>query len=77
MAGDMRMTLEDLLQLTRRRLGSLALAVMICVLFSIVFAFVSPSSYTANAQAYLHVEVGGDPAENTQSHYNAAQLAGM
>ena len=50
---------------------------MICVLFSIVFAFVSPSSYTANAQAYLHVEVGGDPAENTQSHYNAAQLAGM
>ena len=71
------MTLEDLLHLTRRRLGSLALALMICVLLSIVFAFVTPSSYTAKAQAYLHVEVGGDPGSNTQSHYNAAQLADM
>ena len=71
------MTLEDLLHLTRRRFGSLALAIVICVLLSVVFAFVTPSSYTATAQAYLHVEVGGDPGLNTQSHYNAAQLADL
>ena len=71
------MTLEDLLHLTRRRFGSLALAIVICVLLSVAFAFVTPSSYTATAQAYLHVEVGGDPGLNTQSHYNAAQLADL
>ena len=77
MTGGMRMTLEDLLHLTRRRFGSLALAIVICVLLSVAFAFVTPSSYTATAQAYLHVEVGGDPGLNTQSHYNAAQLADL
>lgn len=71
------MTLEDLLHLTRRRIGSLLLALVLCVLASLVFAFASPSSYTATAQAYVRVEVAGDPATNTQSHYNAAQLAGM
>ena len=71
------MTLEDLLHLTRRRIGSLALAIVVCVLASMVFAFASPSSYTATAQAYLHVKVAGDPAENALSHYSAEQLASM
>jgi len=71
------MTLEDLLHLTRRRIGSLALVIVACVLASMVFAFASPSSYTATAQAYLHVKVAGDPAENALSHYSAEQLASM
>ena len=71
------MTLEDLLHLTRRRIGSLVLALVVCVLASMLFAFVSPSTYTATSQAYLRVKVAGDPAQSTQSQYNAAQLAAM
>lgn len=71
------MTLEDLLHLTRRRIGSLALALVVCVLASVLFAFASPSSYTATAQAYLSVKSPGDPTQNTLSHYNAAQLAAL
>lgn len=71
------MTLEDLLHLTRRRIGSLVLAVIVCVLASMLFAFASPSTYTATSQAYLRVKVAGDPAQSTLSQYNAAQLAAM
>ena len=71
------MTLEDLLHLTRRRIGSLVLALVMCVLASMLFAFASPSTYTATSQAYLRVKVAGDPAQSTQSQYNAAQLAAM
>ena len=71
------MTLEDLLHLTRRRIGSLVLALVVCVLASMLFAFVSPSTYTATSQAYLRVKVAGDPAQSTLSQYNAAQLAAM
>ena len=71
------MTLEDLLHLTRRRIGSLALALVVCVLASVLFAFASPSSYTATAQAYLSVKATGDQTQNTLSHYNAAQLAAL
>ena len=71
------MTLEDLLHLTRRRIGSLVLALVVCVLASVLFAFASPSSYTATAQAYLSVKSQGDPTQNTLSHYNAAQLAAL
>ena len=71
------MTLEDLLHLTRRRIGSLVLALVVCVLASMLFAFASPSTYTATSQAYLRVKVAGDPAQSTQSQYNAAQLAAM
>ena len=71
------MTLEDLLHLTRRRIGSLVLALVMCVLASMLFAFVSPSTYTATSQAYLRVKVAGDPAQSTLSQYNAAQLAAM
>ena len=48
-----------------------------CVLASMLFAFVSPSTYTATSQAYLRVKVAGDPAQSTLSQYNAAQLAAM
>lgn len=71
------MTLEDLLHLTRRRIGSLVLALIVCVLASMLFAFASPSTYTATSQAYLRVKVVGDPAQSTLSQYNAAQLAAM
>ena len=71
------MTLEDLLHLTRRRIGSLVLALVVCVLASMLFAFASPSTYTATSQAYLRVKVAGDPAQSTLSQYNAAQLAAM
>ena len=71
------MTLEDLLDLTRRRIGSLVLALIVCVLASMLFAFASPSTYTATSQAYLRVKVAGDPAQSTLSQYNAAQLAAM
>ena len=71
------MTLEDLLHLTRRRIGSLVLALIVCVLASMLFAFASPSTYTATSQAYLRVKVAGDPAQSTLSQYNAAQLAAM
>ena len=71
------MTLEDLLHLTRRRIGSLVLALVMCVLASMLFAFVSPSTFTATSQAYLRVKVAGDPAQSTLSQYNAAQLAAM
>ena len=71
------MTLEDLLHLTRRRIGSLVLALVVCVLASMLFAFVSPSTYTATSQAYLRVKVAGDPVQSTLSQYNAAQLAAM
>jgi len=71
------MTLEDLLHLTRRRIGSLVLALVVCVLASMLFAFASPSTYTATSQAYLRVKVAGDPAQSTLSQYNAAQLAVM
>mgnify|MGYP001669846994 CR=1 FL=1 len=42
-----------------------------------LFAFASPSTYTATSQAYLRVKVVGDPAQSTLSQYNAAQLAAM
>ena len=42
-----------------------------------LFAFASPSTYTATSQAYLRVKVAGDPAQSTLSQYNAAQLAAM
>ena len=71
------MTLEDLLHLTRRRIGSLVLALVVCVLASMLFAFASPSTYTATSQAYLRVKVAGDPVQSTLSQYNAAQLAAM
>ena len=71
------MTLEDLLHLTRRRIGSLVLALIVCVLASMLFAFASPSTYTATSQAYLRVKAAGDPAQSTLSQYNAAQLAAM
>ena len=71
------MTLEDLLHLTRRRIGSLVLALIVCVLASMLFAFASPSTYTATSQAYLRVKVVGDPAQSTLSQYSAAQLAAM
>ena len=71
------MTLEDLLHLTRRRIGSLVLALVVCVLASMLFAFASPSTYTATSQAYLRVKVAGDPAQSTLSQYNAARLAAM
>ena len=71
------MTLEDLLHLTRRRIGSLVLALIVCVLASMLFAFASPSTYTATSQAYLRVKVAGDPVQSTLSQYNAAQLAAM
>ena len=71
------MTLEDLLHLTRRRIGSLVLALVVCVLASMLFAFASPSTYTATSQAYLRVKVVGDPAQSTLSQYSAAQLAAM
>ena len=71
------MTLEDLLHLTRRRIGSLVLALVVCVLASMLFAFASPSTYTATSQAYLRVKVAGDPVQSTRSQYNAAQLAAM
>ena len=71
------MTLEDLLHLTRRRIGSLVLALVVCVLASMLFAFASPSSYTATAQTYLRVKIAGDPTQSALSHYNAAQLAAL
>ena len=55
----------------------MALALVVCVLASVLFAFASPSSYTATAQAYLSVKSPGDPTQNTLSHYNAAQLAAL
>ncbi len=42
-----------------------------------LFAFASPSTYTATSQAYLRVKVAGDPVQSTLSQYNAAQLAAM
>lgn len=42
-----------------------------------LFAFASPSTYTATSQAYLRVKVVGDPAQSTLSQYSAAQLAAM
>ena len=71
------MTLEDLLHLTRRRIGSLVLALVVCVLASMLFALASPSSYTATAQTYLRVKIAGDPTQSALSHYNAAQLAAL
>ena len=55
----------------------MVLALVVCVLASVLFAFASPSSYTATAQAYLSVKSQGDPTQNTLSHYNAAQLAAL
>ena len=55
----------------------MALALVVCVLASVLFAFASPSSYTATAQAYLSVKATGDQTQNTLSHYNAAQLAAL
>ena len=53
------------------------MALIVCVLASMLFAFASPSTYTATSQAYLRVKVAGDPAQSTLSQYNAAQLAAM
>ena len=53
------------------------MALVVCVLASMLFAFASPSTYTATSQAYLRVKVAGDPAQSTLSQYNAAQLAAM
>lgn len=69
------MTLEGLLDLTRRSIRILALVVVSCALVSAAAALLSPVTYTASAVAYLRVNVLQDPPQDPDSYYAATQMA--
>lgn len=69
------MTLEGLLDLTRRSLRILVLAIVSCTLVSAAAALLSPVTYTASAVAYLRINVLQDPPQDPDSHYAATQMA--
>ena len=71
------MTFEDLLKLTRRRIGTISAGVVIGLVIACVMLLVAPTTYSASAVAYVRVTVpSGDPQQShPDSYYMASQLA--
>lgn len=71
------MTFEDVIRLTRRRIITILLGVLVGVAISLGAAWLTPVSYEASADAYVRVTVasGTDSPSQTDSYYAASQLA--
>lgn len=69
------MTIQDLIELSLRRLGTILLCLLLGVLAAIGYLYVTPKVYSATANAYVSVRVeNADPA-NTGTFMSASQLA--
>lgn len=68
-------TIQDLIQLTRRRIGLILLCTVLGLGVAIGVLQFTPKSYTASSSAYVSVRVAEDNSANTGSFYTASQLA--
>lgn len=68
------MTLDGFLSLTRQRIGTLAIILLVCTLTSLGAAAATPVTYTASGVAYLRVNVPIE-LQDTDSYYAATQMA--
>lgn len=68
------MTLDGFLSLTRQRIGTLAIFLLVCTLASLGAASATPVTYTASGVAYLRVNVPIE-LQDTDSYYAATQMA--
>lgn len=71
------MTFEDVLKLTRQRIGAIAVGLVIGIALSLVGLWLTPITYTASAVAYVRVSVPSDSEDQSRadSYYAASQLA--
>ncbi|MDO4899166.1 polysaccharide biosynthesis tyrosine autokinase [Actinomyces sp.] len=69
------MTLNGLLALSRQRIGSLALVIVLSVMAALGAVAALPVTYTAKAVGYMRVYVPDNVADTTDSYYVATQLA--
>ena len=71
------MTFEDVLKLTRQRIGAIAVGLVIGIALSLVSLWLTPITYTASAVAYVRVSVPSDSEDESRadSYYAASQLA--
>jgi len=71
------MTFEDVLKLTRQRIGAIAVGLVIGIALSLVSLWLTPITYTASAVAYVRVSVPSDSEDQSRadSYYAASQLA--
>ncbi len=71
------MTFQDLIKLTRRRLGTIAICAVLGLAGAIGLLAVTPASYTAASTAYVRVSVpeSDGTAANANAYYSASQLA--
>ena len=71
------MTFEDVLKLTRQRIGAIAVGLVIGIALSLVSLWLTPITYTASAVAYVRVSVPSDSEDQSRadSYYAASQIA--
>lgn len=71
------MTLEDLLTLTRRRIGTILVCTILGGLAAAGVLWMTPISYTAGSTAYVRVSLPSDDgtATSANAYYSASQLA--
>lgn len=70
-------SLEDLLKLTRRRIGTILLFMLLGIVGAAGVLWVTPVTYTASSTAYVRVATpsGGASEANANVYYAASQLA--
>lgn len=71
------MSVEGLLKLTRRRIGTIVAGIVLGVALAAGLLWMTPTSFTASAVAYVRVVVpaGDSPQNQSYSYYAASQLA--
>ena len=71
------MSIEGLLKLTRRRVGTIVTGILLGVALAAGLLWMTPTSFTASAVAYVRVVVpaGDSPQNQSYSYYTASQLA--
>ena len=71
------MSVEGLLKLTRRRIGTIVAGIVLGVALAVGALWMTPTSFTASAVAYVRVVVpaGDSPQNQSYSYYAASQLA--
>lgn len=71
------MTLEDILTLTRQRIGAILCGFLAGIILSAISLWLTPVTYTASAIAYVRVSVpsSGTDQRQADSYYAASQLA--
>lgn len=69
------MTIQDLVRLTRRRVGTILACVLAGILVASLAFYLTPKTYTATAMAYVSVRVLEGDNVNTGNYFSASQLA--